>query len=633
MSEPANRDEQPLDSSLTEAETESNDEIIGIAFRWSLAVIALFGVGSLAFWFWTEPKQPVEPVVEKKTGQISTLASQSASMKPPNFGWKNIAPECGIDFVHFSGATGERLLPETMGGGVAIFDYNNDERADVLFISGTNWPHQATENGPKQTGSSVRLYQNLGEARFKDVTVESGLECKLYGIGCAVGDFDNDGWLDLFVTCVGSNRLFRNAQGKFVDMTQSAGVAGGEEDWSTAAGFFDYNRDGHLDLLVCNYVVWNRDLDYEVNFTLNGSDRAYGPPTHYRGTHPRLYLSRGDGTFEERTEEAGLQQINAEQNVPLAKSLGMLLVDLNDDGWDDIVIANDTVRNQCFINQQDGTFDEIASNAGLAYDRMGNSTGAMGIDIAHPWNDQARAIAIGNFANEMSSVYVSRDQEVSFVDQAAALGIGAPTRQRLSFGTLWEDFDLDGRVDFLQVNGHLEDTITEIQPSQTYRQAAQLFWNNGSKSGVCFSLVDPDQVGDLYNPLVGRGAAGGDLNGDGRIDLVLTQIDGAPLVLLNQIQTTNRYLRVRLKAGEGVNRFGFGSIIQAETAEGLRATRYLTPTRSYLSQTEPVATFGFPAAVKVLPKLSIRWPDGTVQELVDVELDQTLTVDRVKDQE
>jgi enediyne biosynthesis protein E4 len=627
MPQPADpRNDTSPDLLPGENEGVADDEIIGVAFRWSMAVFALIGLGAAAFWFWSG-NDPVDPKIESREGRISTLADKPRNLQPPAFDWKNIAPDCGIDFVHFSGATGERLLPETLGGGVAIFDYDKDNLPDVLFISGTTWPHNAGSGQPKETLSSIRLYQNLGKAQFREVTRESGLDCQLCGMGCAVGDFDDDGWLDLYVTCVGTNRLFRNDKGKFADVTDAAGVAGGEDDWSTAAGFFDYNRDGHLDLLVCNYVQWNRELDFEVNFTLNGSDRAYGPPTHYRGSYPRLYQSRGDGTFEERTEQAGLKLVNPDQDVPLAKTLGLLTVDLNEDGWDDIVVANDTVRNQCFVNQHDGTFREIAAQAGLAYDRMGNSTGAMGIDIAHPWNNSSRAIAIGNFANEMSSVYVSRDKNISYVDQAAALGIGAPTRQRLSFGTLWEDFDLDGRVDFLQVNGHLEDTITEIQPSQTHRQAAQLFWNNGASSGVCFSLVDPASADDLYQPVVGRGAASGDLDGDGKVDLVLTQIDGPPLVLLNQCSARNRYLRVRLVGGKGVNYFAFGAVVQADTGKAV-ATRYLTPTRSYLSQIEPVLSFGFPAGTTTIARLTVRWPDGTVQELKNVETDQTLSLSR-----
>lgn len=618
----------PQHSPQPVVDEEPNDEIIGTAFRWSLLAFGLIGLLVMTIAFWPR-KQWEETIIEKKTGDISTLPKQDSTDLIPEFRWQNIAPDCGIDFVHFSGATGERLLPETMGGGVAIFDFNNDGFPDVLFVSGSQWPESEVD---RSATSSLRLYQNDGQARFTEVTLDAGLDCQLYGMSCAVGDFDNDGWIDLFVTCVGSNILFQNVEGRFTNVTQTAGVAGSPEEWSTAAGFFDFDRDGLLDLMVCNYIQWNRELDYQVNFTLNGVDRAYGPPTHYGGTHPRLYRNLGDGRFEDVTAQAGLQVMNVEQNIPLAKSLGLLLVDIDGDGWDDMVVANDTVRNQCFLNQRDGTFRESAVLAGLAYDRMGNATGAMGIDVAHPWNDDSKAIAIGNFANEMSSVYVSRGNDVNFVDQAAVLGIGAPTRQRLSFGTVWEDFDLDGRIDFLQVNGHLEDTISEIQPSQTYRQAAQLFWNNGKNSGVCFSLVDATRVGDLYQPIVGRGVATGDLNGDGRPDLVITQIDGPPLVLINQVHNDHRYLRVALDSG-GSNRQGFGSVIQADFHDGHLATRYVSPTSSYLSQSEIVVTFGFGSRMNeensdLLPLLKIRWPDGIEQTVRDIRLNQTLRIRR-----
>ncbi len=597
-------------------ETERSDETVGTVFLWSLAVIGLGLLAAGTWYFWPRP-QPVEAVHDKDTAAIRDLAGTTETL--PAIAFRDVAAEAGVDFIHFSGARGQRLLPETLGGGVALFDHDNNGTLDLLFVSGTSWPGDPL---PESPSSSLRLYSNDGGAKFTEVTAAAGLEVQLPGMGCAVGDYDNDGWLDLYVTAVGGNRLYRNIAGVFSDVTGAAGLAGSLDAWSTAAGFFDFDRDGHLDLLVGNYVRWSPEIDLALNFTLNGVDRAYGPPTHYQGQHPFLFRGKGDGTFEDVARMAGLQVSNPDRDVPVAKTLGMLLVDINLDGWDDIVLANDTVRNLYFVNRQDGTFAEQGVLAGLAYDRSGRATGAMGIDHGHIWNDAAQAIAIGNFANEMSSVYVSQPTG-GFVDEAAPLGIGAPTRQRLTFGTLWEDFDLDGRLDLLQVNGHLEDTISEVQPSQSYRQPAQLFWNKGQVSGTCFAELPAANVGDLARPVVGRGAATGDLDQDGDPDLVITQIDGPPMVLINGQSSGNFSVEVRL-TGSGPNRFGLGSRIELVLGEGMVLTRHLSPTRGYLAQSAITARFGlgkgasWPVEIRVFSGLakpiraSLEGP-GTVQ--------------------
>ncbi len=604
---------------LDEIAGESNDEIVGIAFRWSVAAILFVAMTAGLFYIFWPKSQNVEVVKPKTTDVIKSFEENTATL--PNFGWKNVAADSGINYIHFSGATGLRLLPETMGGGVALFDFDNNGTLDVLFVSGTNWPGDENDAA---TASSLRLFANDGHAKFRDVTAEVGLECQIYGMGCAYGDYDNDGWLDLYVTCVGENRLYRNDQGKFVDVTAQSGVAGMADDWSSAAGFFDYDKDGLLDLLVCNYVRWSREIDLELNFTLNGVDRAYGPPTHYQGTQLYLFRNTGDGKFVDVAQTSGLHIINADRNVPVAKALAILLNDVNQDGWDDIVVANDTVRNFLLINLQNGKFEDQSVVSGIAYDRTGRSTGAMGIDMANIWNDDSRVIAIGNFANEMTSVYVSQADGLSFVDEASPLGIGAPTRQRLTFGTLWGDYDLDCRADLVQVNGHLEDTIAEIQPSQSYRQPAQLFWNKGIATGVCFAEVPAAQCGELCEPIVGRGGTHGDLDGDGDLDLVLTQIDGPPLVLINGQETGNRYLRIRLE-GDGPNRFAYGARIEVQ--QGTMIQRHtISPTRSYLSQVELTATFGLGKSAETVEQVRVYWPDGRITKLDKVAVNQVLTV-------
>ncbi len=504
------------DQDLHESE-EQDDAVIGVAFRWSAAaIVVIAGMVAAAVWFSSRTKTVVEETIEKDTTQIESFEVDEQSVPQLNF--TDITEVAGITFVHANGAYGDKLLPETMGGGVAFLDYNGDDRPDLLLVNSCEWPESTKQDQP-----TTELYENLGNGKFQNVTEASGLGITDYGLGCAVGDYDNDGDQDVFIACLGRNRLFRNDDGKFTEMTEEAGVAG-DLAWSSSAGFFDYDRDGDLDLMVCNYVEWSRLIDFELNFSLNGTDRAYGPPTNYKGVFPYLYRNEGDGTFTEVADSAGLQVLNPDTNSPVAKSLAVVLVDVDDDGWDDIVVANDTVQNQLFHNRQDGTFEDVGSLSGLAFDRNGQATGAMGIDAGFPLNERTMAIGVGNFANEMTSLYVSQDGALTFADQSLMEGIGAPSRARLTFGLLFLDVDLDGRVEMLQANGHLEEEINEVQPSQHYLQPAQLFWNQGPDARACFTIVPDANVGDLKQPIAGRGAAYADIDADGDLDVVLTQI-------------------------------------------------------------------------------------------------------------
>ncbi len=528
-----------------------DDAIIGKAFRWSAAALALLLLGIAAV-VWGFRRQPAEEsaTIEKDTSRIESL---QVVAEIPRLIFTDITAQAGIDFVRHNGAVGEKLLPETMGGGVAFFDYNNDGHADLFLVNGCDW--EATGSDARSATSTCRLYANQGDGTFQDVTATAGLDVVLYGMGCAIGDIDNDGDEDLFVTAVGANRLFLNEAGHFVDVTDERGVAG-ENIWSTSCGFFDYDRDGDLDLYVANYVDWSPTIDFELNFTLNGIDRAYGPPTNYRGCQPYLYRNDGDH-FTEVAEAAGLHVTNPELGTPVAKSLAVILVDVDRDDWPDVVVANDTVQNHFFHNRRDGTFEELGALTGVGFDRNGQATGAMGIDIGCPLADDTAVIGIGNFANEMTSLYVSLGDRMTFADQSLMEGIGAASRARLTFGLLFLDVDLDGRQDMLQTNGHLEEEINQIQPSQTYRQPAQLFWNRGESPDGCFAIVPDEKVGDLARPIVGRGAAYADIDHDGDLDVVLTQAEGPPLLLRNDQASDDHWLRVRL-VGTQSNRDAFG---------------------------------------------------------------------------
>ena len=607
---------------------QQDDQIIGTAFRWSAIAIGLIAaLVAAGVWFSTRPKTVVEETIVKDTTQIESLDVDEAAI--PQLTFTDITSAAGITFVHENGAYGDKLLPETMGGGVAFFDYNNDDLPDLLLVNSSFWPED-TRVKDEATTPTTQLYKNLGGGQFENVTQASGLGLSDYGLGCAIGDYDNDGHKDVFVSCLGRNRLFHNeGDGTFADVSGSAGVEG-QIAWSSSAGFFDYDHDGDLDLMVCNYVEWSRLIDFELNFSLNGTDRAYGPPTNYKGVFPYLYRNEGDGTFTDVAEQAGLQVLNPDTGTPVAKSLALVLVDVDHDGWDDIVVANDTVQNQLFHNNQDGTFEDVGSLSGVAFDRNGQATGAMGIDAAFPLNDRTLAIGVGNFANEMTSLYVCQDGALTFADQSLMEGIGAPSRSSLTFGLLFLDVDLDGRVEMLQTNGHLEEEINEVQPSQHYLQSAQLFWNQGTDAKSCYAIVPAENVGDLKQKIAGRGAAYADIDQDGDLDIVLTQV-GRPAVLLRNDANQggeHHWLRVKL-VGTNSNRDAAGATIEL-TTDDLVMHRYISTTRSYLSQVESTATFGLgtnPSPVN----LKVTWPGGQTQTLDAVPVDQLLTITQTDD--
>ena len=581
----------------------------------SLAVVLLVAVVVVAALVFRQT--PTTEDGGSETNVVGPTTSGAQTVNAPPIPFTDITTEAGIDFVHENGAFGERLLPETMGGGIAFFDYDNDGDQDLLLIDSGQWPWR---EGASPAHS--RLYRNRGDGTFQDQTDATALALPIYGMGVAVGDYDGDGFVDIYVTAVGGNRLLRNVGGeRFVDVTEATGVAGADDAWSTCATFFDYDRDGDLDLFVCNYVVWSPEIDRAVDFRLTGIGRAYGPPTDFAGTHSVLYRN-DDGQFVDVSAMAGIQVPNPATGLAMGKALAVLPHDVDHDGWPDLVVANDTVRNFLFINQRDGRFFESGIDSGLAFDTTGAATGAMGIDAAHYDNDGKLAIAIGNFANEMSSFYVSlqRDGEHSadgenrqqvFSDDAIVAGIGAASRLALTFGLVFFDADLDGRLDLLAANGHVEPAINRVQASQRYAQQPQLFWNCADCRR---RFVVADAVGDLAQPLVGRGAAYADIDGDGDLDIALTQAGAAAVLLRNDQQLGNHWLRIELQGVAG-NLDGLGSrvVLGGQTVQ----RRTATPSRSYLSQVEAPLTFGLGKA-RAAESVTVVWPDGSAETWRDL---------------
>jgi hypothetical protein len=609
----------PLDS--TEEVAHYDDAVIGRAFRWSIIVLILLIVaGGVTFYVIKRKPAKAAPRLTQLPAPAQQQATKSAV---PTIQFTDITAAAGIRFTHNNGAYGDKLLPETMGSGVAFLDYDNDGAQDLLFVNSSYWPGHIPDGKPQTTAA---LYHNDGKGSFTDVTAGSGLDVPIYGTGIAIGDFNNDGRIDVFITCVGPNHLFQNeGSGRFVDVTESAGVSGLPTDWSTCATWIDYDNDGKLDLFVGNYVRWSREVDFEVGYKLVGVGRAYGQPMNFEGAFPYLYHNDGSGHFTDLSKTAGIQIANHATGVPVAKTLGVAPVDLDDDGFIDLVIANDTVQNMVFHNEKNGTFKEIGQFTGVAFDSNGAARGAMGIDAAHFRNDACLGIAIGNFANEMTALYVCQGPQMLFTDETITAGIGPASRLLLKFGVFFFDYDLDGRLDLLTANGHLEEAISKIQQSQHYAQPAQLFWNSGGENGSEFVPISSGQAGkDLFKPIVGRGSAFADIDGDGDLDIVLTQTGGAPLLLRNDQNLQHHWIRIGLK-GKKVNRDAIGAWVTVKSGP-LTMQRQVMPTRSYLSQSELPITFGLGNNTKI-DSVEIHWPGGKVQQVAIPMIDKFVQVE------
>lgn len=611
---------QPVKPTTADTEPEERDDaVIGAAFRWSLAVIVpVLALAGIAAWWLT--RSPAAPPVQQSKLQLPTGRARPA-VTIPEMPFTDITQAAGIDFVHENGAYGDKLLPETMGGGGAFLDYDNDGDQDLLLVNGRRWPWDERKAGPRATPA---LYRNDGTGHFENVTVGSGLDVPFYGMGVAVADYDADGHVDVFLSCVGPDRLFRNVGGRFEDVTPTAGVAGADDAWGTSCGWFDYDRDGDLDLFVCHYVVWSKEFDLAQNFQLVGGGRAYGRPQQFGGTFPSLYRNDGAGRFTDVSQEAGVQVRNPDTGVPTGKSLGLALADFDADGWLDVVVANDTVQNFLFHNRHDGTFEEIGIPAGIAYDPAGMARGAMGIDVGHFRNDDTLAVAIGNFANEMTALYLTRQGQLAFRDEAISTGLGPPTRLELTFGVFFLDADLDGRLDLFSANGHLEEDINKVQATQHYEQPPQLFWNCGPEHPTEFLPVPADKVGDDFKrPMVGRGAAYADIDADGDLDVLIVGCGQPPRLLRNDQHLGHHWLRLKL-VGAAPNRDAIGATVELH-AGGQVQQRMVNPTRSYLSQCELPVTFGL-GRIDRIDKVVIRWPSGQTTELPNPDVDQTYEV-------
>ena len=585
-----------------------DDRVIGIAFRRSVAVAACVGAAVVVWRLWPTAAPVPGPVAPLPEGPALVPDRRQAG----SIRFEDMTQRWGVDFRRTSGADGRRFLPETMGGGVAVWDVDRDGDLDLLFVDGDAWP-DAPAGGLRGCGVAVFLNERAsgGDTRFVRAA-GTGLERPWQAMGIAIADGADDSPPELVVTGVGGVRRFvpdsTAAALRWRDATDESGLSA-IRGWTTAAAFADLDGDLDLDLLIARYVEWSPEIDLAVGSTLTGIGRAYGAPTGFAGTD-LVYLERGaDGRFIDRTVDRGLQVRNPATGEPLCKALAFVLEDVDSDGDLDIFVANDTVRNLLFLNDGRGTFREDGIAAGVAFDRNGAATGAMGCDSSHLRNDRSLAIAVGNFANEPCSLFVTAGNG-RFADDAIVDGISAPTRRPLTFGMAFADLDADGREDLALANGHIEPRIAEVQPTQRMAQPGQAFRNTGGAGGPTFAEVQAGSLGALAMPSVGRGLAWGDLDADGRLDLVLAQVEGAPRILRNASEAgSGRWLSVQLADGRSrTNASAIGAHVELRLADGTRLVRTIMPTRSYLTQVPAIAWFGVGPGTPV--EVTVRWPDG-----------------------
>lgn len=569
---------------------------LGIAF-------VVLGLGFLAFLYILLSRvshDDVTPKPEQKAYGVTPLTR----IQPPAVTFTDVTADCGVDFVHVHGGYGRKLLPETMGSGVLVFDFDQDGHQDLLFVNSTRWAHHQYDAPAPRT--RMALYRNDGTGRFADVTAAMGLaDVDCYGMGAAAGDIDNDGYPDLLVTALNRCYLFRNEQGKsFRDITEQAGLIC--PGWSTSAAFLDYDLDGKLDIFICHYVRWTPETD--LHCTLIGSEKSYCQPFLYEGEHCQLFRNLGDNRFADVSKDAGLHIYDVLGQKPASKALGVAVHDYNDDGWPDIAVANDTTPNFLFHNNGDGTFTNLGGRKGieLINEGRGSARGAMGIFWGYYRDGETLGLAIANFSNEPNGLLKYVKRRDIFIDVANAEGVGGPSRLPLKFGLFFFDYDLDGRLDLFTSNGHIEPEISRVQAGATYAQPPQLFWNAGPTEEGCYREVEPAHAGaDLFRPRVGRGAAFGDLDGDGDQDIVLNNNNEPATVLRNNCPPTASALRIRLRGVEA-NRDAYGARVRV-WAGGQMQQAELNSGGSYLSQCESVLTFGL-GSHKFAERIEVLWP-------------------------
>jgi hypothetical protein len=533
-------------------------------------------------------------------GLGALLAISALAAGPVTF--TDATTQAGVRFIHNNGGFGQKYLPETMGSGGLFLDVDGDDWQDLLLVNSRNWP------GRSGARSLPALYRNTRDGRFVDITAGSGLDVELYGIGGAAADYDNDGRVDLYLTALGGNRLYRNVGGKFADVTAKAGV--GDSGFSTSAVWADFDKDGRLDLFVAHYVEWS--IEKDLFCTLDGKSKSYCTPESYKGQSPSLFRNRGDGTFENVTRRAGVFDTSS-------KGLGVAILDFDNDGQIDLFVANDTEPNRLYRNRGNGTFEDVAVAAGVAFSEAGVARAGMGVDAADYDGSGRPSLIIGNFSNQMMALYHNEGRGL-FIDDAPRSAIGRATLLSLTFGCFFFDYDLDGFPDVFAANGHVSDDIERVQSRVTYAQRPHLFRNAAGKR---FEDLRDQSGPALQRPLVARGAAYGDYDNDGDLDILVTVNNGPARLFRNDGGNAHNAIRVKT-VGAMSNRDGIGTKVEL-TSGGRTQWQIVKTGSSYASQSELPLTFGL-ATAKQADRIRVTWPSGRVDTIGTTAANQMVTV-------
>jgi hypothetical protein len=531
---------------------------------------------------------------------VLTLAADS--IPPSGTAFADVTARAGIHFVHNAGRSGRKYLPETLGAGCAFFDADGDGWPDILLVNGKDFT-------PRGRHTVAALYHNNHDGTFTDVTAGSGLDVEMYGLGVAIADYDNDGRDDVYITALEGDRLFHNeGNGKFRDVTRAAGIQ--NANFGTSAAWLDYDRDGKVDLFVANYVQWSPQNDLWCS--LDGATKSYCTPESYKGTRSRLFHNLGNGRFEDVSEKAGLGD-------PTSKSLGVTVLDYNQDGWPDLFVSNDTQPNKLYRNLGNGTFKEEGMAAGVAYGEDGVARGAMGADAADYDRSGRPHLLVGNFSNQMLGLYHNEGNGL-FVDEAPSSTVGRGSLLSLTFGVFFFDYDLDGYPDILAANGHIEDDIGRVQPKVSYKESPLLFRNVGNRR---FDNVSSRMGPAFSTPMVARGAAYADFDHDGDLDVLISTNNGPAVLLRNDRGNNNHWLSVRLR-GTQSNRDGIGGVVRVESAGG-KQWNMVRSGSSYCSQSDLALTFGLgPDATAAV---EVQWPSGAKQQFKNVAANRRVLID------
>jgi hypothetical protein len=533
---------------------------------------------------------------------LAGAAALAAAPSSSGVRFADATKAAGFTFVHNAGRAGKKLMPETLGSGCAFLDADGDGWQDILLVNGRDWQ-------PRGRKTLHALYRNNHDGTFTDVTAGSGLDVEMYGMGVAVGDYDNDGRDDVYITAIEGDRLFRNEGGfKFRDVTKASGIA--NADFGTSAAWLDYDKDGRLDLFVANYVRWSAKSD--IYCSLDGSTKSYCTPEAYKGTASKLYHNSGAGKFADVSQKAGIAD-------PTSKSLGIAVLDYDGDGWLDVFVANDTQPNKLYRNTGKGTFTEEAVAAGVAYSEDGVARGAMGVDAADYDRSGRPGVLVGNFSNQMLALYHNEGSKL-FVDAAPTSTVGRTSLLSLAFGVFFVDYDLDGLLDIFAANGHIDEGITKVQPKVLYRQPPLMFRNTG---GGKYEHVSPSLGPAFGVPMVARGAAYADYDRDGDLDILITDNNGPARLLRNDGGNRNKWITIKA-VGTKSNRSGIGAVIRVQSASG-RQWSLVRSGSSYESQSDLAQTFGL-GQDPAVQSIEIEWPSGVKDKTANVPANQVVTI-------